>query len=267
VARTSSRAWAPGAARTATAAEADSEHPLARAVVAAARERGPIPAARDFRSMTGRGVEAIVGGERVAVGGPALLRERGLSLPDALAGDVAGWQARGAAVLYVVRAGEVAGALALEDEVRPESREAVERLRAQGVAVAMVTGDAREVADAVAEELGIDEVFAEVLPEDKDGAVAEIQRRGRRVAIVLASDDPRGVLRIMRLSRASHRKMVQNLVWAAGYNVVAIPVAAGALAWAGVTLAPAAAAVLMSVSTVVVALNAQLLRRLDLAEV
>ncbi|HSK15350.1 MAG TPA: copper-translocating P-type ATPase [Gaiellaceae bacterium] len=282
----------------AAAVEADSEHPLARAIVAAARDRGEVPEASDFRSFTGRGVEATVGGERVAIGGPALLRGRGLALPETLAGDVERWQARGAAVLYVVRDGEIAGALALEDEIRPESRVAVERLRALGVSVAMVTGDAREVADAVAQELGIDEVFAEVLPEDKDGVVREIQRRGRRVAmvgdgvndapalaradvgiaigagtdvaiesagIVLASDDPRGVLRIIRLSRASYRKMVQNLVWAAGYNVVAIPVAAGALAWAGVSLAPAVAAVLMSVSTVVVAVNAQFLRRLDLA--
>jgi len=282
---------------TAAAVEADSEHPLARAIVSAAEEHGTPPAARDFRSRTGRGVEAVVDGRAVAVGGPALLRERGLGVPPALEEDVAAWRGRGASVLYVVEEGRVTGALALEDEIRPESRAAVDALRARGVAVALLTGDAQEVADAVAADLGIDEVFAEVLPEDKDGAVAELQRRGRRVAmvgdgvndapalaradvgiaigagtdvaiesagIVLAADDPRGVLRIIRLSRASYRKMLQNLGWATGYNVVAIPVAAGALAWAGITLAPAVAAVLMSVSTIVVAINAQFLRRLDL---
>jgi Cu2+-exporting ATPase len=193
--------------------------------------------------------------------------------------------------------GEVVGALALEDEVRAESREAVDDLHRLGVEVAMITGDARQVAEAVAAELGVDEVFAEVLPEDKDRAVRELQERGRRVAmvgdgvndapalaradvgiaigagtdvaiesagVVLASSDPRGVLGVVRLSRASYAKMIQNLVWGAGYNVVAIPLAAGALAFAGLTLSPAVGAILMSLSTIVVALNAQLLRRLDL---
>jgi Cu2+-exporting ATPase len=200
-------------------------------------------------------------------------------------------------VLYVVRRGQIVGALALEDEIRPESRGAVDGLHALGVRVVMITGDAKQVADSVGGELGVDEVFAEVLPEDKDRAVAELQRRGLTVAmvgdgvndapalaradvgiaigagtdvaiesagVVLASSDPRGALSVIRLSRAGYRKMLQNLAWAAGYNVVAIPLAAGALAWAGITLPPAIAAVLMSASTVIVALNAQLLRRLDL---
>ncbi len=279
------------------AVEADSEHPLARAIVAAARERGPVPAARDFRSMTGRGVEASVDDLSVAVGGPALLRERGLEVPAELRADVERWRSRGAAVLYVVRGNEIMGALELEDEVRHESRAAVDGLHRLGVRVVMITGDARQVADAVAADLGIDEVFAEVLPEDKDAAVVDLQRRGQKVAmvgdgvndapalaradvgiaigagtdvaiesagIVLASDDPRGVLAIRRLSQASYRKMLQNLAWATGYNVVAIPLAAGVLAWAGIVLAPAVGAILMSASTVIVALNAQLLRRIDL---
>jgi P-type Cu2+ transporter len=284
--------------RLAGAVEADSEHPLARAIVAAARERGPLPAASGFRAMTGRGVQAEVDGAAVAVGGPALLRQLGLDEPDML-GAVAldGWRRRGAAVLYVVRDGEVAGALALEDAVRPESRETVAELHRLGRRVVMLTGDARQVAEAVAATLGVDEVFAEVLPEDKAQRVAGLQGRGLAVAmvgdgvndapalaradvgiaigagtdvaiesagIVLAANDPRGVLGILKLSKASYRKMLQNLAWATGYNLLAVPVAAGALAWAGVTLAPAVGAVLMSLSTIVVALNAQLLRGLDL---
>ena len=247
--------------------------------------------------MTGRGVEATVDGVRVGVGGPSLLRERGLTPPEELRGQLEAWSSRGAAVLYVIEGDEVAGALALEDEIRSESKAAVEELHRAGIEVAMITGDASPVAEAVAADLGIDEVFAEVLPEDKDSAVAELQSRGRTVAmvgdgvndapalaradvgiaigagtdvavesagVILASDDPRAVLDVIRLSRASYRKMVQNLVWAAGYNVVAIPLAAGILSWAGITLAPAVGAVLMSLSTIVVAANAQLLRRLRL---
>jgi Cu2+-exporting ATPase len=285
--------------RLAASVEADSEHPLARAIVAAARARaaGDLPVAAGFRSMTGRGVQAWVDGTTVAVGGPALLRRLDLAEPEALAGALDRWRRRGAAVLYVVGDGTVLGALALEDAVRPESRQAVEELHRLGKRVLMITGDARQVADAVAAELGIDEVFAEVLPEDKDAAVAELQRRGLKVAmvgdgvndapalaradvgiaigagtdvaiesagVVLVSDDPRGVVSVIRLSQASYRKMLQNLGWATGYNLLAIPAAAGALAWAGITLAPAVGAVLMSLSTIVVALNAQLLRRVDL---
>jgi Cu2+-exporting ATPase len=279
------------------AVESDSEHPLARAIVTAARDQGDLPVATEFRSMSGRGVEASIDGARVAVGGPALLRERNLEVPPAVEESTEGWMQRGAAVLYVISDGSVIGALSLEDEIRPESRAAVDQLHQLGVQVAMITGDARQVAEAVGAELDIDEVMAEVLPEDKHSKVAELQQRGLRVAmvgdgvndapalaqadvgiaigagtdvaiesagIVLASDDPRGVVGIHRLSRAGYRKMVQNLVWAAGYNVAAIPLAAGALAWAGIVLAPAAAAVLMSASTVIVAINAQLLRRVDL---
>ena len=282
------------------AVESDSEHPLARAIVAAARERGAVPAASNFRSLTGRGVEAVVDGVPVAVGGPALLRERGISDPEELKGDIEKWEARGATVLRVVRGqnpGQVVGALALEDEVRSESREAVKGLHEHGIRVVMITGDARQVAEAVAGDLGIDEVFAEVLPEDKDRAVAELQGRGERVAmvgdgvndapalaradvgiaigagtdvaiesagVVLASNDPRAVLSVVELSMAGYRKMLQNLFWAAGYNVVTVPLAAGVLAPIGILLSPAVGAVLMSLSTIVVALNAQLLRRLDL---
>jgi P-type Cu2+ transporter len=277
--------------------ESDSEHPLARAIVTAARDRGEIARASDFRSLTGRGVKATIDGDAYAVGGPALLRERQLEVPSDLHDTIESWHARGAAVLHLVRGDKVIGAFALEDEIRPEAHEAVAELQSMGVKVVMITGDARQVADAVGAELGIDEVFAEVLPEDKDKAVTELQGRGLSVAmvgdgvndapalaradvglaigagtdvaiesagVVLASSDPRGAIGVIRLSRASYRKMVQNLGWAAGYNVVAIPLAAGVLAWAGLTLSPAVGAILMSVSTIVVALNAQLLRRVDL---
>jgi Cu2+-exporting ATPase len=274
--------------------EADSEHPLAKAIVAATEA----PArATDFRSLTGRGVQARIDGADYAVGGPALLRELGV---EPTTQDE--WAARGAAVLHLVQLGDrprVLGALALEDEVRPEARDAIAELRRQGVRkIAMITGDSRTVAGAVASDLGVDEVFAEVLPEDKDQAVADLQARGHRVAmvgdgvndapalaradvgiaigagtdvaiesagVVLATSDPRAVTGVIRLSKAAYRKMLQNLGWAAGYNVVAIPLAAGVLAWAGLTLGPAVGAVLMSASTIVVALNAQLLRRVKLA--
>jgi P-type Cu2+ transporter len=290
-----------GLLAVAGAVEADSEHPLARAIVAEARARtgGDLPEATGFRAMTGRGVQARVDGATVAVGGPALLRELDVAEPEELADQLAGWRRRGATVLFVVGDHKLAGALALEDTVRPESRQAVDELHRLGKRVVMITGDARQVADAVAAELGVDEVFAEVLPEDKDQAVADLQRRGLAVAmvgdgvndapalaradvgiaigagtdvaiesagIVLAANDPRGVVAVLRLSQASYRKMLQNLGWATGYNLVAVPAAAGALAWAGITLAPAVGAILMSASTIVVALNAQLLRRLDLQQ-
>jgi Cu2+-exporting ATPase len=279
----------------AAAVESESEHPLARAIVAAAH--GPVPAASGFHSMSGRGVEATVAGQAVAVGGPALLNERQVEVPDQVAAAAEEWRNRGASILLVVEGDRVVGALSLEDEVRPEAIEAVGELKRLGIRVEMVTGDARQVADAVGETLGIDEIHAEILPEDKHSIVVDLQDEGHRVAmvgdgvndapalaqadvgiavgagtdvaiesagIVLASDDPRGVVATIKLSRAGYRKMVENLVWATGYNVVAIPLAAGALAWAGIVLDPAAAAVLMSASTVIVALNAQLLRRLDL---
>jgi Cu2+-exporting ATPase len=279
------------------AVEADSEHPLAKAIVAAARARGQIPVATGFRAMSGRGVAGWLGESRVAVGGPALIAERALELTPEIEAATDPWRKRGAAILYVVVDDKVAGAMSLEDEIRTESIEAVEMLHELGLRVALITGDASQVAEAVGAELGIDEVLAEVLPEDKHERVAELQRRGSIVAmvgdgvndapalaqadvgiaigagtdvaiesagIVLASDDPRAVVGIRRLSEAGYRKMIQNLVWATGYNVVALPLAAGAFAWAGIVLAPAAAAILMSASTVVVAINAQLLRGLDL---
>ena len=292
--------------RLAAGVEADSEHPLGRAIVAAASGRTPPVAASDFRSLPGRGVQATIDGVRYAVGGPALLGEWPLTVPTELAATTERWSARGASVLYLARVDtppRIVGALALEDQVRPEARPAVDELRRLGVKkIAMITGDARSVAESVAADLGfrpgVDEVFAEVLPADKDDKVAELQARGLTVAmvgdgvndapalaradvgiaigagtdvamesagVVLASSDPRAVAAAIRLSQASYRRMIQNLIWAAGYNVVAIPVAAGALAWAGVALSPAVAAVLMSVSTIIVALNAQLLRRLRLA--
>jgi Cu2+-exporting ATPase len=282
----------------AAAVEADSEHPLARAIVAAAQRRPHlVGAAANFRSIAGRGVEASIDGDRYAVGGPALLRERELQEPASLLPQLEEWHARGASILFVVSVEGIVGALALEDEIRPEAREAVAELRRLGKRVVMITGDARQVADAVGRELGVDDVLFEVLPEDKDAKVADFQSRGMSVAmvgdgvndapalaradvgiaigagtdvaiesadVVLASNDPRAVVSINRLSIAGYRKMVQNLAWAAGYNVVAIPLAAGAFAWAGITLGPEIGAVLMSLSTVVVALNAQLLRRVDL---
>ncbi|TAP39963.1 copper-translocating P-type ATPase [Arthrobacter sp. S39] len=282
----------------AAAVEADSEHPVARAIVRAARQRNlDIPQATGFTSMTGRGVRATVDGRTIHVGGPALLRELGLTEPDAVAASTAAWMERGAAVLHVIDGDRILGAVSLEDSVRTESRDAVAALQNRGIKVAMVTGDARQVAEAVAGELHIDEVFAEVLPADKDKKVAELQARGLKVAmvgdgvndspalaraevgiaigagtdvamesagVVLAGNDPRAVLSMVDLSRASYRKMRQNLVWATGYNLISVPLAAGVLAFAGVALSPAAGAVLMSASTIVVALNAQLLRRVKL---
>ncbi len=283
--------------RIASAVEAESEHPLARAIVARAEEEGTRGTGTNARSLTGRGVEATVDGVKVAGGGPALLRELKVSESSSLADRTSDWRRRGAAVLHVVRDGNVVGAFALEDAIRPESKAAIDGLRKLGVRSVMITGDAQQVADAVAAELGIDEVFAEVLPEDKDKAVTDLQERGLKVAmvgdgvndapalaradvglaigagtdvaiesagVVLASSDPRSVLGVIRLSRASYRKMIQNLTWGAGYNIVAIPLAAGVFAFAGVTLSPAVGAILMSASTVVVALNAQLLRRVRL---
>jgi Cu2+-exporting ATPase len=282
------------ALRLAAAVEADSEHPLARAIVTAARDRRlDVPSASDFVALAGRGARARVGGRDVAVGGPRLLAEAGLEA----APEAGAWGAEGRTVLHVVSGGEVVGVLALEDAIRPESRDAVEALHRLGVRVAMITGDSQAVADSVARRLGIDEVAAQVLPADKAAAVRRFQGGGRKVAmvgdgvndapalatadvgiaigagtdvavesagIVLVRSDPRDVVGAIELSRASYRKMVQNLVWATGYNVVAIPVAAGVLVPWGIDLPMALGAVAMSLSTIIVAANAQLLRRLRL---
>ena len=284
----------PEALRLAAAAEADSEHPLARAIVAGAGARGlSIPTATSFEAAPGRGARARVENHDVAVGGPRLLAELSLtSLPVA-----AEWDREGRTVLHVIVDGKVAGAIAVEDEVRPESREAVDALHAIGIRVAMMTGDSRAVADSVARRLGIDDVAAEVLPADKAAAVRRFQEGGRRVAmvgdgvndapalatadvgiaigagtdvavesagIVLVRNDPRDVVAAIELSRATYRKMIQNLVWATGYNLVAIPVAAGVLVPWGIDLPMAIGAIAMSLSTIIVAANAQLLRRLKL---
>jgi len=278
----------------AAAAESDSEHPLARAIVRAAREHDlQVPRSTDFSASPAVGVTATVDGATVRVGGPHLLDEEGATPLPATEGPARD----GATVLHVIRDGEVIGALSVADEVRPESKQAVAALHELGVKVVMITGDAEPVARAVAAELGIDEVFAGVRPEHKADKVAELQGRGRIVAmvgdgvndapalaradvgiaigagtdvaiasagVILASDDPRSVLSVIRLSRAAYRKMKQNLWWAAGYNLVAVPLAAGVLAPVGFVMPMAVGALLMSLSTVIVALNAQLLRRLDL---
>ena len=286
----------------AAAAESASEHPVARAIAAAAAGNSEAAGlgltGSGFTSASGRGIRAGVDGSEILVGGPNMLRELRLTPPEGLAESTGEWMRRGAGVLHVVRDGTVIGAIAVEDHVRPESRAAVQALQERGIRVAMITGDADQVARAVGADLGIDEVFSEVLPEDKDSTVTELQERGLTVAmvgdgvndapalaraevgiaigagtdvamesagVVLASDDPRSVLSMIELSRASYRKMVQNLVWASGYNLVAVPLAAGVLAPVGFVLSPAVGAILMSLSTIIVALNAQLLRRLDLA--
>jgi Cu2+-exporting ATPase len=283
------------ALRAAAAVESDSEHPVAKAIVRTARERGIAPApAGSFAAIPGHGVSARVDGREVWVGGPNLLRRLGLAPPPELELFARDAAARGDSVVHLVADGRVLAAFAIADAVRPESREAVERLHAMGLRVAMLTGDARAVADGVARVLGIDTVHAEVLPGAKAETIAALRRGGERVAmvgdgvndapalvtadvgiavgagtdvaveagdVVLVRSDPRDVPRIVALSRATYRKMIQNLWWAAGYNVVAIPLAAGVLARFGVLLAPAVGAVLMSASTIVVALNAQLLRR------
>jgi Cu2+-exporting ATPase len=280
--------------RQAAAVESDSEHPLAQAIVDGAKARGlAVPAPVAFEALAGRGARARVDGHDVAVGGPRLLEAMSLA-PLPVAAD---WDRDGRTVLHVVVDGEVAGAIAVEDEIRPESREAVDALHALGVRVAMITGDSQAVADSVARRLGIDEVAAQVLPADKAAAVSRFQAGGRRVAmvgdgvndapalatadvgiaigagtdvavesagIVLVRSDPRDVVGAIELSRATYAKMIQNLVWATGYNLVAIPVAAGVLVPWGIDLPMAVGAIAMSASTIIVAANAQLLRRLRL---
>jgi Cu2+-exporting ATPase len=282
----------------AASVESSSEHPIARAIVTAAGERRlVVPRASDFESLAGRGAVATVGGRRVTVGSQRVAVERGLVIPAELVLTSHEAEARGTTVVFVLDEASVLGLVALADVVRRESAEAVAALQKSGVRVAMLTGDSRDVGTWVAGQLGITEVFAEVLPGEKAAVVAGLQSDGTRVAmvgdgvndapalaqadvgiaigagtdvaiesagIVLASSDPRGVLAAFRLSRATYRKMQQNLFWATGYNAVGIPLAAGVLFGSGILLSPAAGAILMSASTIVVALNAQLLRRLKL---
>ena len=283
-----------GVVRLAAAVEADSEHPLARAIVAEAQRRGiDPPTATDFESLAGRGAHARVAGHDVVVGGPRLLADRGGEpLPQSEA-----WSREGRTVLHVIVDGRVVGAIASEDEIRPESFEAVRELHARGLRVAMITGDSQAVADTVARRLGIDEVAAQVLPADKATAVTKFQEGGRTVAmvgdgvndapalatadvgiaigagtdvavesagIVLVRSDPRDVVGAIDLSRATYRKMIQNLVWATGYNLVAIPIAMGVLVPWGIDLPMAVGAIAMSASTIIVAANAQLLRGLQI---
>jgi Cu2+-exporting ATPase len=283
------------ALRLAAAVQRDAEHPIAQALLTSAKEQGlDVPRSQGFESMPGRGVRAVVDGRTLHVGGPALLRQLAVEPSEPLRQAAEAAAASGQSATYLVDGARVLAVFAIADAIRPESFEAVDRLHAGGLEVAMLTGDSKAVAAAVARELRIDTVFAEVLPEDKVAKVEELQARNKRVAmvgdgvndapalltadvgiaigagtdvaveagdVVLVRSDPRDVPTIIDLSRATYRKMIQNLWWAAGYNIVAIPLAAGVLATWGILLHPALGAVLMSLSTIVVAINAQLLRR------
>ncbi|MCH8337666.1 MAG: heavy metal translocating P-type ATPase, partial [Chloroflexi bacterium] len=296
VAMATAEGWEDDRALALTASiEGDSEHMIARGIRKSAEEKGlQLSAVSKFEAIKGRGVKARANGKDVYIGGPRLLESMGLELPADMIRfrDDAG--GKGQSVVYLVEADTVVAALALADVVRPESKRAIERLHELGVEVAMLTGDSEPVARAVAEELGIDQVFAEVLPEHKDRKVAELQAQGKQVAmvgdgvndapaltranvgiaigsgtdvavesadIVLIKSNPLDVVKIFELSRASYRKMRQNLAWATGYNILAIPAAAGLFLPWGILLSPAIGAAFMSASTVIVAINAQLLRR------
>ena len=284
------------ALRIAASVESESEHPIARGIVKSAQEREiDYPSARDFQNITGKGVVATVDGNEYGMGGPGMVQD--VEVPDSLrqAAEEAGKKAQTA--IYLIDGSAAVAVFAVADAIREESYEAIRALHERGIEVAMLTGDSQAVADAVAEELGIDTVFAEVLPEDKAEKVKEMQKQGKTVAmvgdgvndapalatsdigiavgagtdvaveaghIVLVRSDPRDIPRIVSLSRATRRKMVQNLWWAAGYNIFAIPLAAGVAYGWGILLSPAMGAVLMSTSTIIVAINAQLLRRVDL---
>lgn len=283
------------ALRLAAAVEGDSEHPVARAIVKSAEERGmAVPRSSEFRYLAGRGITATVEGRILAAGGPNMLRHLGLNAAGKIAEAMQQAAIKGQSSISLIEQGRILAVFAVADAIRPESREAVQALQRENIEVMLLTGDAEAVARAVAGELGIDSVLAQVLPEDKASRIESLQKAGKRVGmvgdgvndapaltvanvgiaigagtqvaveagdVVLMRSDPRDVARIVRLSRASYRKMIQNLWWAAGYNIVAIPLAAGVLASRGVVLSPAIAAVLMSASTVIVAINAQLLRR------
>jgi Cu2+-exporting ATPase len=283
----------------AAAVEGDSEHTIARGIRRAAEERGlHSPDVSEFEAIEGRGVQAQSNGRTTYVGGPQLLEMLEIDLPEALMHFEDEVSAKGQTMVSLVQDGQVLAAFALADVIRPESHQAVRRLHEMGAEVAMLTGDSEAVARAVADELGIGQYFAEVLPEEKDKKVVHLQKQGRRVAmvgdgvndapaltradvgiaigsgtdvaiesagIILVKSNPLDVVKIFSLSRASYRKMVQNLYWATGYNVVALPLAAGVLAPWGILLSPAVGALLMSLSTVIVAINAQLLRRQEIS--
>jgi Cu2+-exporting ATPase len=284
----------------AAAVESTSEHPLAKAIVATARRRGLTRlAATNFEALPGRGAKALVEGTSIEIGGPRLVTEARVTVPPEVEKLTAAWTSDGKTVLYVLAQGRLLGAFAVEDEIRPESSEAVAELHRLGVRVAMITGDSKAVADSVARRIGIDEVAAEILPADKAAAVTKFQAGGKRVAmvgdgvndapalatadvgiaigagtdvaiesagIVLVRSDPRDVVGAIELSRAAYRKMIQNLVWATAYNLVAIPVAAGLFVHWGLDLPMSVGAVAMSLSTIIVAANAQLLRGLKLQQ-
>jgi Cu2+-exporting ATPase len=278
--------------------ESNSEHPLARAIVAEAKRRNVKQlSATNFEALPGRGAKADVDGRIVAIGGPRLLTNAKVTVPAPIEELTLAWGAEGKTVLYAVAQGQLLGAFAVEDEIRPESKEAVTELHRLGVRVAMISGDSKTVADSVARRIGIDEVAAEVLPADKASAVKAFQADGKKVAmvgdgvndapalatadvgiaigagtdvaiesagIILVRSDPRDVVAAIKLSRATYRKMIQNLVWATAYNLVAIPIAGGLLVRWGIDLPMSVGAVAMSASTIIVAANAQLLRRLSL---
>ena len=284
----------------AAAVEANSEHPLAKAIVNEAHRRNlPTLRAANFEALPGRGAQAQVHGKAVIIGGPRLLTEGKATVPPEVGKLTTQWASDGKTVLYVVAEGRLLGAFAVEDEIRPESNEAVNELHRLGIRVAMITGDSKTVADSVAKRIGIDQVAAEVLPADKASAVKRFQAGGKRVAmvgdgvndapalatadvgiaigagtdvaiesagIVLVRSDPRDVVGAIELSRATYRKMIQNLVWATAYNLVAIPVAAGVFVHWGLDLPMSVGAIAMSLSTIIVAANAQLLRRLKLQQ-
>jgi Cu2+-exporting ATPase len=281
------------------AVESNSEHPLAKAIVAEAKRRGVVPpSAANFEALAGRGAKALVEGKSIEVGGPRLLRDTKVSVTPEVERLAAAWASEGKTVLYAITENRLLGAFAVEDQIRPQSSEAVAELHRLGIQVAMITGDSRAVADSVAKRIGIDEVAAEVLPADKASAVKRFQAGGKKVAmigdgvndapalatadvgiaigagtdvaiesagIILVRNDPRDVVKAIELSRATYRKMIQNLVWATAYNVVAIPVAAGLFVRSGFDLPMSVGAVAMSLSTLIVAANAQLLRRLKFA--
>src|SRR3984957_5456473 len=280
------------------AVESNSEHPLAKAILAEAGRRNLTQSpATNFEALSGRGARALVKGKSISVGGPRMLTEANVTVPPAVEKLTTAWASDGKTVLYAVADDRLLGAFAVEDEIRPESSEAVAALHRLGVRVAMITGDSKTVADSVPRGLGIDEVAAEVLPADKASAVERFQAGGRNVAmvgdgvndapalatasvgiaigagadvaiesagIILVRSDPRDVVAAIELSRAAYRKMIQNLVWATAYNLVAIPIAGGLLVRWGIDLPMSVGAIAMSASTIIVAANAELLRGLNL---